>query len=312
MALVRLLGPVDVLSDDGSERQSGSALRRTILALLGLHAGQVLSPDWLMEHVWGDDQPESGVPALRFHVSKLRKEIGNAVPIVTRPGGYQMDVPRASVDALRWLAEVDAREIHHDVVRMLSCPSARLAGLDHVIDHWQAQGQLPTRGLAFGVFGALHPTSLGSPLAQRLEAQGHRARAGLGAYEGELPSGFDLALRSADRDALDWWFARVPGLVNRVPPRQGNQMPWLPLARVLTPSYLAQPQQQREMVAYLLARGADPWRTLPHDPGTTVVAYAWQLNSPLVALLDPVPQKKPQAGAGVAGAMVAGPANSMP
>src|SRR4051794_27935868 len=54
MPLVRLLGPVDVLSDDGSERQLGSALRRTILALLGLHAGQVLSPDWLMEHVWGD------------------------------------------------------------------------------------------------------------------------------------------------------------------------------------------------------------------------------------------------------------------
>ncbi|HEY4609948.1 MAG TPA: helix-turn-helix domain-containing protein, partial [Ilumatobacteraceae bacterium] len=80
MALVRLLGPVDVLSDDGVERQSGSALRRTILALLSLHAGQVLSPDWLMEHVWGEHQPDSGVPALRFHLSKLRKEIGNAVP----------------------------------------------------------------------------------------------------------------------------------------------------------------------------------------------------------------------------------------
>jgi len=101
MALVRLLGPVDVVGDDGTERQSGSALRRTILALLALHAGQVLSPDWLMEHVWGDDQPESGVPALRFHVSKLRKEIGKAVPILTRPGGYEMDVTRDSVDALR-------------------------------------------------------------------------------------------------------------------------------------------------------------------------------------------------------------------
>ena len=91
MALVRLLGPIDVL-DAGNEWHSGSALRRTILALLGLHAGQVLSPDWLMEHVWGDDQPESGLPALRFHVSKLRKEVGDAVPIVTRPGGYQIDV----------------------------------------------------------------------------------------------------------------------------------------------------------------------------------------------------------------------------
>src|SRR3954453_24153759 len=114
MALVRLLGPIDVLSDDGVERQSGSALRRTILALLSLHAGQVLSPDWLMEHVWGDDQPDSGVPALRFHVSKLRKEIGNAVPIVTRPGGYQMDVPLDWVDALRFDDAVDDRGLDED------------------------------------------------------------------------------------------------------------------------------------------------------------------------------------------------------
>ena len=101
MAMVRLLGPVDVVTDDGSERQSGSALQRTILALLGLHAGQVLSPDWLMEHVWGDNRPESGATALRFHVSKLRKEIDNVVPILTRPGGYTLDVPRETVDALR-------------------------------------------------------------------------------------------------------------------------------------------------------------------------------------------------------------------
>ncbi len=102
MALVRLLGPIDVVGDDGVERYASSALRRAILALLGLHAGQVLSPDWLMEHVWGEEQPESGIPALRFHVSKLRKEVGEAVPIVTRPGGYQLDVPRDSVDALRF------------------------------------------------------------------------------------------------------------------------------------------------------------------------------------------------------------------
>ena len=99
MALVRLLGPIDVVGDDGVERYASSALRFAILALLGLHAGQVLSPDWLMEHVWGEEQPESGILALRFHVSKLRKEVGEAVPMVTRPGGYQLDVPRDSVDA---------------------------------------------------------------------------------------------------------------------------------------------------------------------------------------------------------------------
>jgi predicted ATPase/DNA-binding SARP family transcriptional activator len=100
MVLVRLLGPVDVVGDDGSVRHSGSALRRTLLALLALHPGQVISPDWLMEHVWGDEQPDSGFRALRFHVSQLRKEVGAAVSIETRPGGYRLDVSRDSVDAL--------------------------------------------------------------------------------------------------------------------------------------------------------------------------------------------------------------------
>ena len=92
---IRLLGPVDVVGDDGSVRHSGSALRRTLLSLLALHPGQVLAPDWLMEHMWGEDQPDSGLRALRFHVSQLRKEIGGIVPIDTRPGGYCLDVSRA-------------------------------------------------------------------------------------------------------------------------------------------------------------------------------------------------------------------------
>jgi hypothetical protein len=190
------------------------------------------------------------------------------------------------LNALRWLAEADARAIHHDVVRMLSCPAARDAGLAVVLDDWLDHGQLPTRGLSFGVLSALHPTYLVSPFARALEARGHTARAGLGAYAGDLPAGFDVALRSGDRVALDWWLDRVPELANRVPPRQGNQLPWLPLARVITPTYLAQPEQQTELVAYLMSRGADPWRTLPHEPGRSVVNYAQQLKSPSLALLD--------------------------
>src|SRR5204863_1830933 len=73
-----------------------------------------------------------------------------------------------SLAALRWLADADAHAIHHDVVRMLSCPKAREAGLSTVLDGWLAQGQLPTRGLPFGPLGALDPTALGSPLALAL------------------------------------------------------------------------------------------------------------------------------------------------
>lgn len=199
------------------------------------------------------------------------------------------DFSRASPEALgalRWLAQADAHAIHHDVVRMLSCPAARNAGLAGVLDDWLAQGQLPARGLSFGVLSAVHPSYLGSPFTRALEAHGHTAKAGLGAYAGSLAPGFDAALHDGNRVALDWWLDRVPELANRVPPRQSNQLPWVPLARVITPAYLAQPQQQAELVTYLLARGADPWRALPHDPGQSVVSYARTLKSPSLALLD--------------------------
>jgi hypothetical protein len=199
----------------------------------------------------------------------------------------------ASMSALRWLAEADARSIDHDVVRLLSCPNARAAGLSSALDGWLAQGLLPARGLAFGMLGALHPSHLDSDFAHTLEAQGHTARASLGAYAGRLPGGFDAALREGDRPALDWWLDRVPELANRVPPRHPNQLPWAPLARVITPAYLAQPDRQAELVSYLISRGADPSRALPHDPAHSVVDYARTLKSPSLALLEAPPQATP-------------------
>ncbi len=193
----------------------------------------------------------------------------------------------AQVDALRWLAKADSSAVHHDVMRALSCPGARAAGLSTVLDDWLADGLLTAGQVPFSPLGALHPSHLGARLAQRLEAQGHTARAALAAYDGRLPSGFDAALRSADLVALDWWLARAPELVNRVPASLGNQLPWLPLARVLSAGYVGDAARQRGLVEYLLAHGANPWQRLPHEPQRTVVSLARELNSPLLPLLDP-------------------------
>ncbi len=193
------------------------------------------------------------------------------------------------IEALRWLAQADARAVHHDVMRALSCPSARATGLANVLDGWLADGQLTAGQISFSPLGALHPSHLGSRLAQQLEAQGHTAQAGLAAYDGRLPSGFDAALRGADLAALDWWLVRAPELVNRAPPSLGGQLPWLPLARALSPSYLPDATRQRWVVEYLLAHGADPWQRLPHEPQRTVVSLARELKSPLLPLLDPPP-----------------------
>jgi len=193
----------------------------------------------------------------------------------------------AVLQSLRWLAEVDARAIRHDVMRMLSCPNARRAGLDAALATWLAQGSLDVGSVGFGPLGALDPACLNTPFARALEAQGHTAREALGGFDGIRPRGFELALRRGDLAALEWWLARAPELANQVPPTQGNQLAWLPLARVLRPSFLDDPASQPEVVELLLARGADPWRTLPYDRGTTVVQYARALHSPLLGLLDP-------------------------
>ena len=202
----------------------------------------------------------------------------------------------AVLQSMRWLADADARAIDHDVVRLLSCPSAVAVGLDKPLATWLAQGDFDRGRVAFGPLGALHPSYLTSPLARALEAQGHTAREGLGGYSGNQPRSFELALRDFDLVALDWWLTRMPELANRVPPAQGNQLPWLPLAKVLTPGFLSRPEQRGDAVEFLLARGANPWQKLPFDSGHSVVQYARMLNSPQLVLLDPPAQPTVVAG----------------
>lgn len=203
------------------------------------------------------------------------------------------DFAAASPEVLRamsWMAEADARAIRHDVVRAFSCPSARLAGLDRVLERWQAAGALHPDAVGFGVLGALHPDHLDSPFARRLEAGGHTAQAALAPYEGKQRPGFEEALRSSHWAALDWWLSRVPTLANSVPPLQGDQLPWLPLARVLLPSFLDDPERQRDSIEFLLAYGANPRQKLPHSKQQSVTTQAIALKSPHVALLQQPPR----------------------
>jgi DNA-binding SARP family transcriptional activator len=98
VVLIRVLGPVDVVDDHGTVHASTSALRRTLLALFAIHAGQVLSPDWLLEHAWNGEVPASELRALRFHISQLRRELGQLDLVETCPGGYRLRVNAGEVD----------------------------------------------------------------------------------------------------------------------------------------------------------------------------------------------------------------------
>jgi hypothetical protein len=188
--------------------------------------------------------------------------------------------------ALKSLAQSDPRAVHHDVVRWLSCPNSRAAGVDSVLADWLARGVLNPGALSFSPLAALHPSAIGSPLSAALEARGHTAEAAFGGYVGVRDTGFEEALRTCDWPALEWWLARWPQLANRVP---GPQLDWLPLARVLAPGFLANPGSRAAMVGFLVARGADPRTRLPSDSAQSVIALARALGSPLVAELEAAP-----------------------
>jgi hypothetical protein len=195
--------------------------------------------------------------------------------------------PPGAVHAIEAMALADPRAVQHDAVRLLTCPSARRVGLDRVVEAWRLRGDLRRGTVGFSPLGALHPDALVSPLGAALEADGHRARDAFGGYPGMLRPGFEEALRTSQWPALEWWFARVPELAKGVPSAQSDQLPWLPLQRVLLPTFLGSSEQQPEMVRFLIAHGASPDQRLPSNPSQTVVSFARLVKSPVLPMLDP-------------------------
>ena len=93
----RILGPLELSDENGAVELAGSK-QRALLAVLLLHANSVVSSDRLLDDLWGQDPPASGVTALQVRISQLRKALGKAAAMVeTRAPGY---VLRLGPDAL--------------------------------------------------------------------------------------------------------------------------------------------------------------------------------------------------------------------
>ena len=55
--------------------------QRALLAFLLVHANEVVAEERLLEELWGDEPPESGLAALRVRVSQLRKALEDGEPL---------------------------------------------------------------------------------------------------------------------------------------------------------------------------------------------------------------------------------------
>jgi predicted ATPase/DNA-binding SARP family transcriptional activator len=97
-AALCVLGPLEVVRD-GERVRLGSRQQRRLLAVLLVHADQVVSRDRLIDVLWGDAPPPSATQTLRGLVSRLRKTLGDN-RLETCPPGYRLGVATVEVDAL--------------------------------------------------------------------------------------------------------------------------------------------------------------------------------------------------------------------
>jgi DNA-binding SARP family transcriptional activator/tetratricopeptide (TPR) repeat protein len=96
-----ILGRLELYASDGSPVDVGGAQARLITAALVAADGRPLSSDFLIDAIWGDRPPTSGVGSLQAHISRLRRHIGTDALVWQAPS-YRLVVARDEVDAWRF------------------------------------------------------------------------------------------------------------------------------------------------------------------------------------------------------------------
>jgi DNA-binding SARP family transcriptional activator len=96
----RLLGPLEAVAA-GESLPLGGPKQRALLALLLIHANEVVSVDTLIEELWGESPPRTAPAYIQNCVSRLRKALGPEL-LETRPPGYVLKVEPHTIDARRF------------------------------------------------------------------------------------------------------------------------------------------------------------------------------------------------------------------
>jgi peptide/nickel transport system substrate-binding protein len=111
----RILGPLEVFVGDRPVELSGEK-QRALLAILLLHANELVSADRLIDGIWGEQLPPTALKTLQGYISRVRKALGdgghespgssNGV-LVTRGRGYLLRVEPGELDLDRFRSLVE-------------------------------------------------------------------------------------------------------------------------------------------------------------------------------------------------------------
>jgi DNA-binding SARP family transcriptional activator/DNA-binding beta-propeller fold protein YncE len=111
----RVLGPLEAISEDGP-LPLGGPQQRAVLALLLLHANEVVARERLIDELWGDAPPPTARDTVKVYVARLRKildKAGGSGSLATRNGSYilQLEPDQLDLEQFLRLAERGARAL---------------------------------------------------------------------------------------------------------------------------------------------------------------------------------------------------------
>jgi DNA-binding SARP family transcriptional activator len=143
----KILGPFEVSDDSGGEIRLPGGRERTLLAVMVLRRGEVVSVDALVDALWGERPPTTAAKAVQGYVSHLRRLLdpsGTEGMLVTQAPGYVLRVPDGQVDARRFelLGALGWRSLDDD-------PAAALSTFDDALALWRGP---PLDEFAFSEF----------------------------------------------------------------------------------------------------------------------------------------------------------------
>ncbi|MEV6343797.1 BTAD domain-containing putative transcriptional regulator [Actinoplanes sp. NPDC051851] len=255
--LVRLLGPVDVLTDDGRPRQLRGVRRKALLTILALPAGRVVASRRLIELMWRDAPPPAVGNALQRHVSHLRTIVGRREAIVARPPGYLLDLGPEPTDV------GVAERLVRDAARATR-PEDRLDRLRSAVRLWSGPSLAELRDLPWF-----------DDQARRLDETLLRARTELLTVRLELGHGPRMLTELEALAAEHPWHEEIAGLLMRALYAAGRQT-----------EALAVYQRLRKALNEEL--GIDPGPGL-RDLEAAVLRQDPALTAPPPAVVSPVP-----------------------
>ena len=129
--MIRVLGPIDVLTPDGPVAVGGPHAR-ALLGALTIGARHAVSMDHLVFVMWGDEPPTSAHNTVQSYISHLRQVLG-AEAVVRVDHSYELLVGPEQIDALVF------ERLVGDAVDSKDDPDACLEACREALALWRGQ-----------------------------------------------------------------------------------------------------------------------------------------------------------------------------